>query len=58
VRGTVERGDEVIELTRRDNWLGVRVLRTGEEGWIFGYLLEPVALRPSKGKQITRRRRD
>jgi hypothetical protein len=44
VRGTIERGDEVIELTRRDNWLGVRVLRTGEEGWIFGQLLEPVAL--------------
>jgi hypothetical protein len=44
VRGTVERGDEVIELTRGDNWLGVRVLRTGEEGWIFGQLLEPVAL--------------
>jgi uncharacterized protein YgiM (DUF1202 family) len=44
VRGTVERGDEVIELTRRDNWLGVRVLRTGEEGWIFGQLVEPVAL--------------
>jgi Bacterial SH3 domain len=44
VRGTIERGDEVIELTRRDSWLGVRVLRTGEEGWIFGQLLEPVAL--------------
>jgi hypothetical protein len=44
VRGTIVRGDEVIELTRRDNWLGVRVLRTGEEGWIFGQLVEPVAL--------------
>ena len=43
VRGTIERGDEVIELTSSDNWLGVRVLRTGEEGWIFGQLLEPVA---------------
>lgn len=43
VRGTVERGDEVIELTQDDNWFGVRVLRTGEEGWIFGDLLEPVA---------------
>jgi hypothetical protein len=43
VRGTIERGDEVIELTQSDNWLGVRVLRTGEEGWIFGQLVEPVA---------------
>jgi SH3-like domain-containing protein len=43
VRGTVQQGDEVIELTRSDNWYGVRVLRTGEEGWIFGDLLEPVS---------------
>lgn len=43
VRGTVERGDEVIELTRDSNWVGVRVLRTGEEGWVFVELLEPVA---------------
>lgn len=43
VRGTVERGDEVIELTRDDSWVGVRVLSTGEEGWIFGQLLDPVA---------------
>ncbi len=43
VRGTVQQGDQVIELTRSDNWLGVRVLRTGEEGWIFDQLLEPVA---------------
>jgi uncharacterized protein YraI len=42
VRGTVQRGDEVIELTRDGNWLGVRVLRTGEEGWVFGDLAEPV----------------
>jgi hypothetical protein len=43
VRGTAEQGDEVIELSRSDSWLGVRVLRTGEEGWIFGELLEPVS---------------
>jgi len=43
VRGTVERGDEMIELTREGGWLGVRVLRTGEEGWIFEQLMEPVA---------------
>lgn len=43
VRGTVQQGDEVIELARSEAWYGVRVLRTGEEGWIFGELLEPVA---------------
>jgi hypothetical protein len=43
VRGTVELGDEVIELTRDGNWVGVRVLRTGEEGWIYAGLLEQVA---------------
>jgi uncharacterized protein YgiM (DUF1202 family) len=43
IRGTVEQGDEVIELTRDGNWIGVRVLQTGEEGWIYGGLLERVA---------------
>jgi hypothetical protein len=43
VRGTVEREDQVIELTREGSWLGVRVLRTGEEGWIYEQLVEPVA---------------
>ena len=43
VRGRVERGDEVIELTREGSWVGVRVLRTGEEGWIYGGLLETVS---------------
>jgi Bacterial SH3 domain len=40
IRGRVERGDEVIELTSDGNWRGVRVLQTGEEGWIYGGLLE------------------
>jgi hypothetical protein len=43
IRGRLEQGDEVIELTRDGNWIGVRVLRTGEEGWIYGGLLERVA---------------
>jgi len=43
IRGSVEQGDEVIELTRDGSWFGVRVLQTGEEGWIFGDLLQPVA---------------
>jgi hypothetical protein len=42
IRGRVEQGDEVIELTSEGNWLGVRVLPTGEEGWIYGGLLEQV----------------
>ena len=43
IRGRVEQGDEVIELTSDGNWRGVRVLQTGEEGWIYGGLLERVA---------------
>lgn len=43
IRGRVEQGDEVIELTSDGNWFGVRVLQTGEEGWVFGDLLQPVA---------------
>jgi uncharacterized protein YgiM (DUF1202 family) len=43
IRGRVEQGDEAIELTRDGNWVGVRVLQTGEEGWIYGGLLERVA---------------
>lgn len=40
MRGRVEEGDEVIELQRAGNWVGVRVLPPGEEGWIYGGLLE------------------
>lgn len=43
IRGRVEQDDEVIELTREGSWVGVRVLEMGEEGWIFGGLLETVA---------------
>jgi hypothetical protein len=41
VRSQVLRGEEVVELRRDGNWQGVRVLRTGEEGWIFSELLTP-----------------
>lgn len=40
VRSTVVRGDEVVELRQDGNWLGVRVLRTGEEGWLFSELVK------------------
>lgn len=40
VRSTIARGDEVVELRRDGSWLGVRVLRTGEEGWLFADLVK------------------
>jgi hypothetical protein len=43
VRSTVEHGDEIIELRRDGSWLGVRVARTGEEGWVFSDLVERVS---------------
>jgi uncharacterized protein YgiM (DUF1202 family) len=43
VRGQLERGEQLIELLRDGDWHGVRVMRTGEEGWVFGNLLEQVA---------------
>ncbi|HYG85707.1 MAG TPA: SH3 domain-containing protein [Azospirillum sp.] len=39
IRTTVGRGDELLELRQDGNWTGVRVLRTGEEGWVFSDLL-------------------
>ncbi len=56
IRGRVDQGDEVIELTRDGNWVGVRVLQTGEEGWIYGGLLERVAqsgLLPGDAAQVS-----
>jgi len=43
VRGQVLSGEQLVELRRDGNWYGVRVLRTGEEGWVFGNLIEPLA---------------
>jgi uncharacterized protein YgiM (DUF1202 family) len=43
VRGQVLSGEQLLELRRDGSWYGVRVLRTGEEGWIFGDLIEPTA---------------
>jgi uncharacterized protein YgiM (DUF1202 family) len=42
VRSQVVQGEQLLELQRDGNWYGVRVLRTGEEGWIFGNLIEPM----------------
>lgn len=43
VRGQIERGEQVVELREQNGWYGVRVIRTGEEGWISGSLVERVS---------------
>src|SRR3954451_11223605 len=43
VRSQILRDEQLIELRRDGNWLGVRDLRTGEEGWVFGNLVAPVS---------------
>jgi len=43
IRTALEEGDELIELQSEGPWLGVRVLSTGEEGWVYGELVEQVA---------------
>ena len=43
VRTQLGHGEQLIELRREGNWYGVRVLRTGEEGWIFGNLVDRTA---------------
>src|SRR4051794_14480209 len=43
VRTQLGHGDQLIELRHEGNWYGVRVLRTGEEGWIFGNLVDRTA---------------
>lgn len=43
VRGQLLQGEELIELTQQGGWLGVRVARTGEEGWIFSDLVRRVS---------------
>ncbi|CAO3403006.1 SH3 domain-containing protein [Azospirillum palustre] len=40
VRSTIMRGEDVVELRREGSWMGVRVLRTGEEGWLFSDLVK------------------
>lgn len=43
IRTTLVQGEEVIEIRREGDWVGVRSLRTGAEGWIYGNLLDQVA---------------
>jgi hypothetical protein len=46
VQTQVEQGDELVELRREGDWLGVRVLRTGDEGWIFRGHVDRLQLSP------------
>jgi len=40
IRGRLLRGDEVVEIRRSGDWVGVRAVQSGEEGWVFGQLLK------------------
>ena len=56
VRAQVMQGEQLLELQRDGNWYGVRILRTGEEGWIFGNLIEPLTattLGAGNGSSVT-----
>jgi hypothetical protein len=53
VRGQLERGDELVELRREGSWYGVRLLRTGEEGWVFGDLIEQIAQSTLGGETVS-----
>ena len=42
IRDRVAGGTDVLELRRDGGWYGVRVIETGQEGWIYGTLLDEV----------------
>jgi len=42
VRTQMVQGDQLIEVRRDGNWIGVRMLRTGEEGWVYRDLIDVV----------------
>jgi len=42
IRDQIEGGTEVLELRRDGGWYGVRVVETGQEGWIYSGLLSRV----------------
>ncbi|HEX2887910.1 SH3 domain-containing protein [Vineibacter terrae] len=43
IRGQLLQGEELIELAQQGSWLGVRVARTGEEGWVYSDLVRRVS---------------
>jgi uncharacterized protein YraI len=55
VRRRLDDGEELIELRREGDWYGVRVSRTGEEGWVAGDLVERVARSTLDQPEPTRR---
>jgi hypothetical protein len=52
IRSQVQQGDELIEIRRDGNWLGVRVMRTGEEGWVFADLVDRVQTSQLEGSGV------
>src|SRR5262249_26078014 len=52
IRSQVRQGDELIEIRRDGNWIGVRVLRTGEEGWVFADLVDRVQTSQLEGGAV------
>jgi uncharacterized protein YgiM (DUF1202 family) len=42
VRDQLLPGEQLVELRRAGNWVGVRAMRTGEEGWIYSNLVTRV----------------
>jgi hypothetical protein len=43
IRTTLAQGEQVIEIRRERDWVGIRSFRTGAEGWIHADLLEAVS---------------
>ena len=43
VRTQIQQGTRVVEVGSEEGWVGIRVMATGEEGWVFGDYLEPVS---------------
>ena len=41
IRARAHRNQRVVALERQGSWVHVRVVRTGQEGWIYGSLLAP-----------------
>jgi len=53
IRSTVSQGDDLLELRAQGPWLGVRVLRTGEEGWIYSDLVRRTTASTLDGADAT-----
>ena len=43
VRTTLPKDEQMVELRTDGHWLGVRVLKSGEEGWIYSEIVQVVS---------------